>query len=58
MAEELLEVPVKGKVRKISRAYYLLVPSDIANELNLKDDDRPVILLNRKERILAFKFAK
>lgn len=58
MVEELLEILLKGKVRKISRAHYLLIPSDIVNELSIKDDDKPIILLNKKDRILAFKFTK
>jgi len=58
MVGELVEVPLKGKVRQISRAYYILIPSDIVRELNIEDDDKPVILLNKKDRILAFKFTK
>lgn len=58
MVEELTEVPLRGKVRKISRAYYLLVPISIVNELDIKDNDRPVILLDKKNRVLAFRFTK
>ena len=58
MKGELTEVPLKGKVRKISRAYYLLVPSSIVKELGIKDDDKPIILWNKKDKVLAFKFTK
>lgn len=58
MEGELKEVPLKGKVRKISRAYYLLIPSNIVKELDVKDSDEPIILLNRKDRVLAFRFTK
>lgn len=56
MVEELSEVPLRGKVRKISRAFYLLVPITVVNELDIKDNDKPVILLDKKNRILAFRF--
>lgn len=58
MVEELSEVPLRGKVRKISRAYYLLVPISVIRELGVKEDDKPVILLNKKKRIIAFRFAE
>jgi bifunctional DNA-binding transcriptional regulator/antitoxin component of YhaV-PrlF toxin-antitoxin module len=53
---ELKEIPMKGKIRKISRAYYILVPVEIISELDIKENDRPVILLDKKNKILAFKF--
>ena len=56
MTEDLEEIPLKGRIRKISRAYYILVPIEIVNELGIKDSDKPVILLNKKDKILAFKF--
>ena len=57
MKGELKEVPLKGKVRKISRAHYLLIPSIIVKELDIKGDDEPIILLNKRDKVLAFKFA-
>lgn len=58
MKEGLTEVPLKGKVRRISRAHYLLIPSNIVKELDIKDDERPIILMNKKDRILGFKFSE
>jgi bifunctional DNA-binding transcriptional regulator/antitoxin component of YhaV-PrlF toxin-antitoxin module len=53
---ELKEIPLKGKIRKISRAYYILIPVEIVSELGIKENDRPIILLDKKNRILAFRF--
>ena len=54
----LKEYTLKITIRKKGRSLYALIPSDIANELKIREEETATILLDYEQRIIAFKFEK
>ena len=57
-AMQLKEYTTKIKVRKISRALYALIPHEVLEELQIKEGEPAIVLLDREQRIIAYKFGK
>ena len=57
-AMPLKEYATKIEVRKISRSLYALIPHEVTEELQIKEGETAVVLLDREQRIIAYKFGK
>lgn len=55
---QLKEYATKIKVRKVSRALYALIPHEIIEELQIKEGEQAIVLLDHEQRVIAYKFKK
>ena len=53
---QLKEYPRKISVRQIGRALYALIPHEVAEELQIREGEVAVVLIDQRQRTIAFKF--
>ena len=54
----LKEFTRKITIRKTGRSLYALIPSDIANELKIRENETATILIDYEQRTIAYKLEK